>query len=165
VEPLRKENAVLLRDYNQLHSEFLKVDGHTREDTGKQRLAISKLESAVSGLRLLNSQHAHRMRALEQENLQLKARLSGLLSKSSVVPMSQLIIEPPLPGSSEGDSTIFLNALATDSGVSAAAATAAGPDQPSWVRGAQTRALREANEQIEDLRAQLASAKVCLFMR
>jgi hypothetical protein len=81
LEPLRKTNQRLIRENNQLHAEIIKKDEIESEKEKKWGERLRKTESEASELRFLNTQQAHRIKAMEQEVAREKKRVEELLQR------------------------------------------------------------------------------------
>lgn len=81
MEPLRKTNQRLIRENNQLHAEIIKKDEAEAEKEKKWGERLRKTESEASELRFLNTQQAHRIKAMELEVVKEKKRVEELLQR------------------------------------------------------------------------------------
>lgn len=81
LEPLRKTNQRLIRENNQLHAEIIKKDEAEAEKEKKWGEKVRRAEGEASELRFLNTQQAHKIKAMEQEVARERKRVEELLQR------------------------------------------------------------------------------------
>ena len=80
IEPLKNENAKLVRENNELHQQMIKV----KEDATQMQSSFSQRMRSVEGqsqdLNFVNGQSANQISQLESENTALKRQLEAALA-------------------------------------------------------------------------------------
>jgi regulator of replication initiation timing len=84
IEPLRKENARLVRENNHLHMELLSLKESIVESEKEKKAVAKKTAGQINDLRFLNTQLEHRVKTAEKENASLRKRMDALLKRNFV---------------------------------------------------------------------------------
>ncbi|EAR82394.1 hypothetical protein TTHERM_01164140 (macronuclear) [Tetrahymena thermophila SB210] len=81
LEPLKKENAKLIKENNDLHYAMIKVKEDAELANNRWKTTYNSLEGEKNDLKFLVDQKEARIRKVEDENLALKTKLDTFMSK------------------------------------------------------------------------------------
>eukprot|EP00730_Choanoeca_flexa_P018612 TRINITY_DN9057_c0_g1_i1.p1 TRINITY_DN9057_c0_g1~~TRINITY_DN9057_c0_g1_i1.p1 ORF type:complete len:1038 (+),score=381.25 TRINITY_DN9057_c0_g1_i1:106-3219(+) len=82
LEPLKRDNARLVKEVNQLHGELIRRRDVADAQLKKLKAHMRGMEHENNDLRFLNSQYAQRIRVLERDHDSKKERIESLLEKN-----------------------------------------------------------------------------------
>ena len=80
--PLKKENAKLVQENNDLHFEMIKIKEESDYSSAKWQTTFNRLDGERNDLRFLVEQKDSKLRKLEEDNFAVKSKLDGLLKKT-----------------------------------------------------------------------------------
>ena len=80
--PLKKENARLVQENNDLHFEMIKIKEESDYNSNKWQTTFNRLDGERNDLRFLVEQKDQKLKKLEDENFSVKAKLDALLKKT-----------------------------------------------------------------------------------
>lgn len=81
-EPYRNDNAKLIRENNELHTELIRCKEENENSVAELKSSVRKLENENQDLKFLNSQYVHKIKRLEKESKQKSDHIQNLQEKN-----------------------------------------------------------------------------------